>query len=53
MNVCSGRRLLLDARQTQSAEWLAGVAAVIALRCSAVLIGTTREVGWDEAATYV
>ena len=45
--------LLLDACHTYSAEWLAGVAAVIAPRRPAVFIGTTRPVGWDEASTYV
>jgi hypothetical protein len=44
--------LLMDACETYSPEWLAGVAAVIAPRRPAVYIGTTRPVGWDEASTY-
>ena len=45
--------LLLDACDTYSTQWLAGVAAVIAPRRPAVVIGTTRPVGWEEASTYV
>lgn len=44
--------LLMDACDTYSREWLDGVAAVIGARRSAVYIGTTRPVGWDEASTY-
>jgi hypothetical protein len=44
--------LLLDACNTYSDRWLAGIEGVLAPRRPAVLIGTTRTVGWDETATY-
>jgi hypothetical protein len=45
--------LLLDACHTLSKAWIRNVANSVPKGHSMVVIGTTSEVGWDEAATYV
>jgi hypothetical protein len=45
--------LLLDACQTFSKTWIRKIKTSLPPRKSIVLIGTTSDVGWDEASTYV
>ena len=45
--------ILLDGCDTFSDDWSSKIAATLTPGRKAVLIGTSRSVGWDEASTYV